>query len=147
MIALKKIIEQFAVAPLKSPVRVRLRGREVIARNLSMQIYGKKVQKVLFCVTFGCFWLLQICIIDETVKEAGTKKSKSEVRNTILNLSSVKTPSVHCPYTRMQSMTRSEKTAVPVPEVVPFENPERRSVPRSKIKPQVVPFLSVPLQF
>ena len=35
-----------------------------------------------------------------------------------------------------QSMSRSEKTAVPVPEVVPFENPERRSVPRSKIKLQ-----------
>ena len=33
-------------------------------------------------------------------------------------------------------MTRSIKTAVPVPEVVPFENQERRSVPRSKIEPQ-----------
>ena len=35
--------------------------------------------------------------------------------------------------------------AVPVPEVVPFENPERRSVPRSKIKLQgrSVPFRSL----
>ena len=42
-------------------------------------------------------------------------------------------------------MSRSEKMAVPVAEVVPFENLERRSVPRSKIKLQgcSVPFRSL----